>query len=47
MVPARTDTGPIRRAIELLERDPAAFLDTYFRETPDAATIGQFSLTSR
>ncbi|MDR0592273.1 MAG: hypothetical protein LBG60_03240 [Bifidobacteriaceae bacterium] len=47
VVPARTDTGPIRRAIELLERDPEAFLDIYFRETPDAATIGQFSLTSR
>lgn len=37
----------VRRALQVLRDDVDAFLSTYFQETPDAASKGFFSLTSR
>lgn len=47
VVQDEADPQRIERAIELLDEDPHAFLDTYFRPTDHRARWGQFSLTSR
>ena len=38
---------PMSPAMELLERDPATFLQTYFLIEPDRVSKGYNSLTSR
>ena len=47
MVADRNDLRPIEMAITALDGDLNHFLTTYFTTVPDAATAGQFSLTSR
>lgn len=47
VVQDEADAQRIERAIELLDGDPQAFLETYFLPSPHRARWGQFSLTSR
>jgi hypothetical protein len=41
------DWPEMRQAIELVDKDPAAFLNTYLKESPDQTSKSVWSITSR